>query len=184
MGVIWQSELTERRKTVSWLLLSTPSSLSYHTTTFYWKLRMTNPLCFINTVHLQTPNSTSSQSWQNMVSTVIRLQAAWFGVGNPAGAMHFSLFQNVPPEPTHLLLNGYHRLFPRHTTTREQDWHSTPSSAKVKKSGAVTPLPLYAFMLCIGTTLPLPSPSWHQMFLARFHQVIHSHYQKCCVVDI
>jgi len=53
-------------------------------------------------------------------------------VGIPAGATHFSLLQNVAPGPTHLLLNGYHRPFPRGTTTREWDWHSSPSSAKVK----------------------------------------------------
>lgn len=169
MGVIWQSELTERQKTVWWLLLAIPSSLSHHTTPFYWKLRMTNPLCFIKTVHLQTPNSALSQSWQNMVNTVTRLQAAWFRVGIPAGATHFSLLQNVPPGPTHLLLNGYHRLVPRGTTTRERDWHSSPSSAKVKHKWSSNSTLLYAFLVCTGTTVPLPSPSWHQMSLARSH---------------
>jgi hypothetical protein len=31
-----------------------------------------------------------------------------------------------------------------------------PSIARVRLIGAVSPLPLYAFMMCVGRTLPLP----------------------------
>jgi hypothetical protein len=131
---------------------------------------MTNPLWFITTVPLQNPNSSLSKSSQNMVSTVIRLQAAWYGVGIPAGVTHLSLLQNVPPQPTYLLLNGYHRLFPRGITTREQDWHSSPSSAKIKHKWICNSTPPKRLNGVLRDNLSWPSPSWHQMSLALSHK--------------
>lgn len=166
MGVIWQSELTERQKTVWWLLLTTPSSLSHHTTPLYWKLRMMNPLSFINTVPLQTRNSTLSQNSHIMFSTVIRLQAAWFGVGIPAGVKHLSLLHS-PPTSYWMGIKkttGYFPGVPQPRNETDTHLHLGP---RFRISGVVIPLPLYAFMVCIGTTLPLPSPSWHQTSLAR-----------------
>jgi hypothetical protein len=166
MGVIWQSELTERQKTVWWLLLATPSSLSHHTTPLYWKLRMTNPLNCINTVPLQTCNSTLSQSSHNIFSTVIRLQAAWFGVQIPAGAKHLSLLHS-PPSSYWMGTTGYFPGVPQPGNETDTQLHLWP---RFRISGVITPLPLYVFMVCIGTTLPLPPPSWHQMSLANSHK--------------
>jgi hypothetical protein len=149
MGVIWQSELTERQKTAWWLLLTNLSSLSHHTTPFYWKFRMMNPLSCINTVPLQTRNSTLSQISHNMFSTVIRLQAAWFGVGIPAGAKHLSLLHS-PPTSFRMGTTGYFPSVPQAANEADTHLHLVPW---FRISGAITPLPLYAFMVCIGSTL-------------------------------
>jgi hypothetical protein len=38
---------------------------------------------------------------------------------------------------------------------RESDLHAVP---RLRTNGALPPLPLYAFVACTGTTLPLPLP--------------------------
>lgn len=101
------------------------------------------------------------QSWNSIVSKVIRLWSVWYGVAIQAGATDLSLLQNFQirsraHSTSYLMvtissLRGVQQPLQRLTTHLHL-------ASRLGMSGAITTLPLYVLLVCIGTTLTLPSP--------------------------
>ena len=105
---------------------------------------------------------------KEVLITVLRIGAWWSGVPNPT---RWNKIFSAPKRPDRLWdspslqLNGYRGSFPGEKRSGREVNHDLHLVPRLRKSGVICLLLLYAFMVCTGTTLFSTFVVWWLKFI-------------------
>lgn len=91
------------------------------------------------------------RSSKRILTQLVKVNLAATGLDDPCTHTRFFSFTKIWGPPSHLF-NGYQGLFPHGHETH----HSTHSKLQGQESVELNLCSPYTFMVCTGTTLPLP----------------------------